>query len=500
MSPRRLKQTHKLSLPTLDPRFIAGLFGVFSSLVLFALSNSYNSDSIIYLHTADVFSTSGWKAAQAVYDRPFYSAIIGTFSNITHLSTVVSAQIISALLVGLTGFAFVHLLSSLGANSKTMMIGAIIICIYPGIANYKDYFIRDFGYWSFLLLTLSFFVSHYRNEKSIDFILWVLFGVLATLFRPEAFALILALFASSFTFSMVERKTKHNLIKQYLTALTLTIAGAALLTTEFFDSLYAFAINDPEKTLTRLAESWSRISNTLESEILNRHSREFSDLSLVAIYATIYISQVINGLSLPFASGLIYFAIKRQLNLPQLKLIAVAIVTVVLVTTTFLISTQFIQTRYLIFLCLLLLVPFTFSLSKQIDKLSPKARTSLIVIAALLFLDAHISFGHSKKYIADSIQWVQANTENDVFIISNDPQISYLSGKQYDFRLSNKLRGEKEFSTTKIPDSYDIIAWKSEKGRQPQPSFTINQTTYTRIVFFSNSRDDRVSIYQKTTL
>ncbi len=491
------------SLSNIDSKLIAGAFSFFSSLVLFAFSNSYNSDSIVYLHTADVFSSSGWQAAKDIYQRPFYSAIIGSFSDLTNLSTITSAQIISAFLVGLTGFSFVHLLSSLGANTQTLKIGAVIICVYPGIASYKDYFIRDFGYWAFLLLTISFCVTHYRTGKLTSFFLWIICGILATLFRPEALALISTLLASSILFAVIEQEAKSTILKQYLT-FTVILGGATaamlLLTAAPLAGLYEFAIYGPEKTLAHISTSWQELSKTLELEILNRHSREFSSPSLVAIYTTIYASQLVNGLSIPLAGGLLYFAYKRQLKYPHSKFIVVAALTTVIVTATFLISKQFIQTRYLVFLCLLLLVPLTFAISNHAAEFSSRSQKAVILLASFLFLDAHISLGHSKKYISDSIRWIQENSEDNLSIISNDPQISYLSGKAYDFTQSNGLRGDEVFNASKISANYDIVAWKSDKGTQLQPSLQINKNIYNQAVFFSNSRDDRVTIYLKHNL
>lgn len=497
-----MKHTIKLSQLSFSPSLSAGAFSFLSSLILFALSNSYNSDSIVYLHAADVFSASGWDTAKTIYHRPFYSALIGTFSSLTHLSTVVSAQLVSASLVGLTAFAFVHLLSSLGANTRALRIGAVIICIYPGIASYKDYFIRDFGYWACVLLAISLCISHYRSSKPLDFVLWLSFGALATLFRPEALALVLALFFSSMTIAI--KDSKKAIIIQFTIALTgvagVAIALIALSTTSPLSSIYEHAIYAPEKTLGNLLESWNYVSATLEHEILNRHSREFANLSLVAIYTTIYLSQLANGLSIPFTAGLLYFFYKRQLKLPHAKFILVAATITVLVTATFLISHQFIQTRYLVLLCILLLIPLTFSLAHHSNVFSLKTKKTLIVIAGLIFIDAHVSFGHSKEYISDSVQWIQLNSPRDASIISNDPQISYLSERQYDFKQLNKLRSEKAFDVVKIPSAYDLIAWKSEKGTAPQQSFKIEKSTYKQVIAFSNKRGDRVTIYQKQAL
>lgn len=495
-----LNHTKASPFPNFTPAQAAGFISFFSSLILFALSNSYNSDSIVYLHTADVFSSSGWEAAKAIYPRPFYSALIGLFSNATHLSTEVSAQLVSSSLVALTAFGFVHLLSSLGANTQTLKIGAVIICIYPGIASYKDYFIRDFGYWSFMLLTISLCISHYRTCKRLDLMLWLLFGGLATFFRPEALALVLALFLSSLTLTITTFKTKKCIFIQYIVVSALITCGLLALsflsTTTPLDAIHEYAIYVPTQTLSRLIESWEQVSSTLELEILNRHSREFADTSLIAIYATIYLSQLANGLSVPFTAGLLYFLCKRQLELPNPKFVVVTAAITILMTTIFLVSKQFIQTRYLVLLCLLLLIPLTFSISHRADEFSATTKKALLIIAALMFIDGHVSFGHSKKFIADSILWTKVNSPDKATIISNDPQISYLSGREYNFKQLNLLRNNKELDTSQIPSGYDIIAWKSEKGKSPSTSFTIQQTTYHQVTFFANKRDDRVTIYR----
>ena len=68
------------------------------SLIIFLQIDVINNDGLLYLHTADVYTQSGLKAAIATYEWPFYSVLIAIIANFLTVSTAVVAYSLNAIL------------------------------------------------------------------------------------------------------------------------------------------------------------------------------------------------------------------------------------------------------------------------------------------------------------------------------------------------------------------------------------------------------------------
>ena len=470
---------------------------------MFALAPSLNNDATIYLFAADTFNESGWSAAQSIYPRAFYPALIGSFSQSLGIETLTAAQIINSLLVAFTAFAFVHLVAVMGGDRVTQLVAAAVIVIYPTLCEYKDYIIRDFGYWGFSLFMLAAFIRYQRDNKIQPLLGFLASAVMATQFRHEAAPIALLLPLSLlFHFQASRHQRMHQLLICYGLLLALGLLAFATGTAAGFDiygAFYKLVLEFPSQVTAQLAEEWISATEGLRQAVLNKHAEEYAGIGVALTYGSIFTGDLLRGLTAPVLIAAAYLIVKGAWRWPcnsaYWTLSAILFVGLLL----FIVFMQFLQTRYILLSCLLLLIPLCFSVAAFIqDKnTTRKQRQFLILMALLGSLDAYVSFGHSKSYIPDSILWLKQNTPASARVLSNNPQISYRSGRPYNFHQIEKISLRSEgFSTEKLPKNYDYIAWQFDKREQVPSEFTVHNTRYQRVQTFRSPRGDNVSIYQ----
>src|SRR4051812_35126352 len=80
-----------------DPRYLAIVFSLLLTTIVFQHQQPLNLDGIIYLNAAETLLNNGVKAAMLVYAWPFYPLLIAAISVTSHLSLLISAYLLNAL-------------------------------------------------------------------------------------------------------------------------------------------------------------------------------------------------------------------------------------------------------------------------------------------------------------------------------------------------------------------------------------------------------------------
>lgn len=144
-----------------------------------------NNDAIVYLRTAEAYTQGGFNAALQTYGWPFYSIFIAWIQQISSLSYQQSAFLLNSAFFIVICSAFIKLVQLLGANTRVQWWSALLILVYPQLNNYRDFIIRDIGYWAFYLLAIVALASYIQQRKNRHLFLWTLYITMATLFRVE---------------------------------------------------------------------------------------------------------------------------------------------------------------------------------------------------------------------------------------------------------------------------------------------------------------------------
>lgn len=157
-----------------------------ATLVLHHKHGIIDPDSVLYLEAARLFSLSQWHEAYQVYPWPFYSLCISGVHKLSMLSIHDSAVLLNILFFTLVTFFFLKIIELCGGKKLEILMGALILfSSHQIVENSLGIFMRDLGFWAFLLAALMFFMRFYKSHSFIDALCWQISIIFATLFRIE---------------------------------------------------------------------------------------------------------------------------------------------------------------------------------------------------------------------------------------------------------------------------------------------------------------------------
>ena len=160
------------------------------SFVAYLQSDIINNDGILYIDVARAYVAGGIGDAFAAFNWPLYGILIGVTHQLTQLDYETSAHLLNALLMALACVAFVVTYREIDRDGTRMGIAAVLILTLPILNDYRDFVIRDFGYWAFLLLSVSLFIRSTQKDSLTYAVLWQLTAMLAIAFRIEGAAIL----------------------------------------------------------------------------------------------------------------------------------------------------------------------------------------------------------------------------------------------------------------------------------------------------------------------
>jgi hypothetical protein len=465
-----------------NPLFWAALLSFLLSLSL-SFHDVINQDGILYLGVAREFLAQRYAEGFALYNWAFYPALIAGLSSITSLSLEHSAILLNAGFFALMAAGFVALIRTLGGNKTVQWIALLVFLVHPGINGYREYIVRDFGAWAFLIASLVFLCRFSQKRSWGNVIGWTLTVSLSVLFRPEAIAWLalgpLALFVTQPGASL---KQKGLAWLQCMSIFLLIGVGALA-------ALLILPINLPA---TKLHEITHVIQHLLTAGATVYQSKAEAFGSLMSIYFSL--SDALITLSAGLLIYLVYHLVKL-LSLLYLGLIGYALYHRPLIKTPevrfviwmliiysglyllFLSHNYFISSRYLVpWICgLMVWVPFA------LHKLWGHAPSALKITIALLlvymFLDSVLHFGYSKMYLKESGLWIHHHSLPTARLYTDSKQVAYYADRP--------LAGEGEPA--------DIIALRYSRKMPDRQLEFVGLSAYEQ-VDFHNKREDGVRV------
>ncbi len=187
-----------------------------------------NSDGILYVRLAYIIDNFNLSTALSHYDWPFFSAMIATLHNFSHLNYVTAAYLLVALFMGLTALFFVEITKKLGGSSRIQWLAILVFLSFETIINYRVTIFRDPGYWAFYLSAFYFFLEFAKNLSIKNALLWFFSVITALCFRIEGMMLLVLPPLAVFFFNGISIRKKVVLyLTLYLPLIILLIMGIA---------------------------------------------------------------------------------------------------------------------------------------------------------------------------------------------------------------------------------------------------------------------------------
>lgn len=510
-----------------------------------AIHNSLpNNDGILYIKAADVFLNQGLKASLTVYHWPLLSILIAAISKTLSISTLNSAYLITALLQGLLIISFLKLFKKLNPTSTQLLFAIVTILIFPQINEYRHYILRDWGFWAFSLLAVSYLCDYCNNILKVNYydfkniLLYYINFIIAFLFRGEALIIMLLLPLGIFCLDFSNNKspsknTKNqtdfpnqlnsnklkkvaliNLYKPLILAIivifTLAILAISLFATKIStsDLAYSLYINLHFNKLAIITNTYSHNIDILNKDIftLTPLDKLSSIIYFIAGATTVFITKYISVINIfnLILLALTYKIIKANLTSESqntIRLILFSVVLLSLLPLGFLYLIFVTAGRYYILSTLLLLLFIPFGLDYYWQKLKQSSYyhdyTKLVnsILSLGIVIIAYsgiISSGYSKAYIKHAGNWFKQQNLPTNQTYSNNSQLNFLSGLNNNLLL---LEDENQIPSNPKNISYLLLKVKKKQYQlQAQIKDLEKNNTITVLNKFSNKRGDQVVV------
>lgn len=437
-------------------------------LLLFPYSHTPNDDAFTYIRTADIFLNDGLAAAFQYYSWASYAVLIGLTSKIG-LGLFPAAHLINALFYAMLVFAFVSIVKEMHSSRLILGLAAIVILVYPQLNEYRAYVIRDTAFWALALLGLWLFLLFARTGLLLYAIGFCGAMLFAMCFRPEALFYLLVTPAALLVdqrFDKQQRRRRFLLLASLvvgigllaLAALAMGGANVILLLTEFVSVYKPFIIN----TFAPDAAQADAIGSVLFGEHAAAYSQEYITMFMAAGLFTILLANLFNGIGGPYFWVLVYGAIQNQLRVSREVAIPVLLFALVnaLVLLGFLFITRYLTSRYAILLSLMLVLLVPQLLAYYLENKAPAKRRAAVAVLSIFLtycaFDSYISFGDSKRYVYEAIDYIAQNSDERNRLVTNNPTIAYTSGKVPDYDKTTRNLTAEEILLT-APGDFVVV-------------------------------------------
>lgn len=446
-------------------------------------------DGILYLNTAKAFMTQGYKAAYSLYPWPFYSILIAYWSMLFHLSLATSAICLNMLFSSILCVYFLLLVFHFQkSNHFSLFFWSIIVIVFcPFLNHEKIYFLRDMGYYAFLLASLYYLCTYLENPTVLRSFYWQISLLLASLFRVEGFIILAAAPIVLWLYTKIAFKKIAALYSISLLAL-LILTG--LLT--FYYSHHTIQFNTKAYTLLSYFNysdylAFFKSKLLLQQQLLSPTGQDNAVTFMLSGLFGVFFQTLIQSLGIVSVGLLIYlFYLKFAQELPQFNHpISPAIKTYVIIITMtlmlFLLRQFFLTERYIFPLSLI----FLLFLAVGLNYLWLKNKLILKILLLLFILINMVSsfgqFGPSKTYIIQAGQWIAAHTDQHALLNTNEPLIAYYANR--------------EISPHQQHADYLALLMKHDNNDNTLKSAGFNPRTLVLLQTFTNNKQDKISIY-----
>ena len=215
-----------------------------------------------------------------------------------------------------------------------------------------------------------------------------------------------------------------------------------------FISVYEPFLNN----LTSLSEDQNySLSRGIFGEYAQTYSGPYLSLFVTAGLLAILFVKLFQGIGGPFFWLLAYGTFNRIISLDRVKVIPIFIflITNLTIVFIFITITKFVSTRYSMLFCLALILFIPLILDKIIKRVQQTplkilGNRVLILFFGYCAFDSFISFGSSKTYVNESLNWYQAENHLHKRLVTNNRAIAYFSGEIENYDKVARIISEKE--------------------------------------------------------
>lgn len=475
------------------------LFTAFASLLLsvsiYYFDDIINSDGIMYMEMVQAYMQGGLAAMADIFGWPFFTLLVAWLSQLLSSPIEWTASALNSVLFVLFTDALLLISRLLLPNLRQTAIAAVLILAFYTINDYRDFIIRDIGYWAFVSLALYQLICYQSKQRLGYAIGWQLSILVAILFRIEGIVMLALL--PLFAFYQQTWQTGLRRLLQ-LNCVVVPLALCAFIVMlgaegwgqafSKFDDFLAYLNTDALQ-----ARAEQRLS-VMEKQVLSPFSAEYSGLILYSGLLVMLGYKLIEGLSIGYALLLlIAWWQNRQQELPPYRSLLIWFICVnLLILAAFLFRHYFVTGRYCVMAVtgiFLLILPY---LTNLIEQCWLSRRRWLLGFIGFIVLAGLIDTFHStnsKAYIKNTGIWAAHELQASDRLLTDDEFIQYyLQREQTPVTVTyrrHRLGNYRQFD-------YLLVV---EKGRQAAIK-PLKGVSLKLVYHEENRRGNRASVYK----
>ncbi|MBS1226796.1 MAG: putative rane protein [Proteobacteria bacterium] len=477
---------------TIPPAWIAFFASLFLSAIAILGTGEPNRDGMLYIEIAKLFNESGFAAAKANFDWVFFPILIASTSKITGLGYETAAYLFNALLLAGVCATLVRITEEF--DQRAAWSACLVALALPAINHYRDFLIREFGFWLFCLSAILFALRWAKRPTWVGgLIVQACLGA-ASLFRVEAaaFFVALALWQILDTRSWRQRLRRVSMLVWLpffggVLVVALMAAGGVDLGERI--SIYAAAANP-----VALTAKFKLAANQFADAILSHYSKE--EAASILFFGLIsMIPKKFLEMSGVFIIPQIYFFWSDS---PRRKIAGwqplgwfFAVYCIVL--TAFLMTSLFLSARYVAFLAILTVPLIAVGLNELASRL-PRWRYAIVGFVLLLALANVVSLSPRNTQYRQAGQWVAANSLSEWTTYIDDSSTGYYAGPAHYWENRSRVGLSVEQAVAKRQFEYYVFELSRRDAQKADWIASLNLDEVRR---FKNTRGDAVLILKR---
>ena len=481
---------------TMHIRLLLAVLSLLLSAYALIADDIINSDGILYMQMAEAYMQGGLAAMASLYDWPFFALLVGIISQLSGLHPETSAALLNALLFVVFTDALLLIARQLLPAGRQLGIAALLILLFYSINDYRDFIIRDIGYWAFISLALLQFLYFLREPRWQSALLWQVFGLVALLFRIEA-SIILLLMPLFLWFSQRQQPLSKSFLQLYS---LLILAGLLAVIAMIAGAGWAAAFGKLGSVVNYLdfagfQDRFEMHAQVIAEQILHPVADDEAGRVLFFGLMGMLVMQLLLGLSAAYLVILLlgwkiplpWFASLESRGIGYFLLINIGILAV------FSLHQYFVTTRYCVMAFVALFLLVLPRLTAFIDDILVQRKRGLQLLVALLLIyslgDA-VYRSNSKTYIPETARWAAEQLPAGSKILTSSEFIAYYAdkyaGKDLMITLRPALKSYRQFDYLLVVEKRRNQRLKNQLADMP-----------VAVLFSSeNKRGDKATVYQ----
>ncbi len=379
-----------------------------------------NRDGILYVEAARIFIEGGFSAALANFYWPFFPIAFASLAQLTGLGLEQAGYLLNALFMG--GVCALVVDIARRRFPDAIWFVALVVLALPGLNEYRNELLREYGAWFFSVLALWLAVRFDEKPGWVPAQLILPSLLLGALFRPEVMAFYLAIVLWQACAAPAGERLRRVLM----------IAGPACALGVIF---LVYFFNSPLYEKSRLS-----------SDVVRFGWREL-ELKVAAVSAVLpaYASEQVRGILVwgsiaiiperflaklgVFLLPLLLLAFAGRLGdaLRRNALLSAAFAAHVLVLSIFVVGMQFLAGRYLALLYLFAAPVIGYGIWRFASD-RPRWKLPLVALLTALMFANVISTEPAKLHFVEAGNWLSANVHDTPRVYVDSGRTLYYSG------------------------------------------------------------------------